>query len=170
MKFTSIAFLALSLCMPLWGADKDKPLTPREVMQLFIGTWDSEMTIIPEGDPTKAKTSQMIRTRKWSRKKTFVVEQANPDEGIWWLTYDPKKKNYRSVFITPEITDNIYGDWDDSKKIMTWHGREDNGSILKGHHRVIDKDHHEWELSLFNGDKLLVKLTGKHKRRLKTKQ
>ena len=102
--------------------------------------------------------------------KTFVVEQANPDEGIWVLTYDPKKKNYRSVFITPEITDNIYGDWDDSKKIMTWHGREDNGSILKGHHRVIDKDHHEWELSLFNGDKLLVKLTGKHKRRLKTKQ
>ena len=158
------------LCTPLMGADKDRPLSPKEVMKLFAGSWDSENTVIPEGDPAKSQTSKMIRIRKWSSEKNFVVEQAAADVHVWVLTYDPNKKNYRSVVITPEVTDNIYGSWNDSKKIMTWHGHDDNGNLSKGHHRVIDKDHHEWEMSIFSGDKLLVKLTGKHKRRLKPKK
>jgi len=158
------------LCTPLMGADKDRPLSPKEVMKLFVGSWDSEMTVIPEGDPAKSQTSKMIRVRKWSPGKNFVVEQATPDALVWVLTYDPNKKNYRSVVITPEVTDNIYGSWNDAKKIMTWHGHADNGNLSKGHHRVIDKDHHEWELSIFSGDKLIVKLTGKHKRRIKPKK
>ena len=168
MKILLTILFCLSL--PLIGADKDKPLTPREVMKLFIGSWDSENTVIPEGDPAKSQTSRMIRIRKWSPQKTSIVEQATPDEGTWVLTYDPNKKNYRSVFITPEVTSNIYGNWNDTKKIMTWHGHDDNGNQLKGHHRVIDKDHHEWEISIFSGDKLIVKLTGKHKRRPKAKK
>ena len=48
--------------------------------------------------------------------KKFVVEQATPDALVWVLTYDPNKKNYRSVVITPEVTDNIHGSWNDAKK------------------------------------------------------
>ena len=158
------------LCTPLMGADKDRPLSPKEVMKLFAGSWDSEMTVIPEGDPAKSQTSKMIRIRKWSPGKNFVVEQATPDALVWVLTYDPNKKNYRSVVITPEVTDNSYGSWDDSRKTMTWHGHADNGNLSKGYHRVIDKDHHEWELSIFSADKLVVKLTGTHKRRIKPKK
>jgi len=98
------------------GTDKDRPLSPKEVMKLFAGSWDSEMTVIPEGDPAKSQTSKMIRPRKWSPEKNFVVEQATPDALVWVLTYDPNKKNYRSVVITPEVTDNIHGSWNDAKK------------------------------------------------------
>ena len=158
------------LCVPLMGADKDKPLSPKEVMKLFAGSWDSEMTIIAEGDPAKSQTIKMTRVRKWSPEKNFIVEQDTPDAIVWVLTYDPGKKNYRSVVISPEVTSNVYGSWNDAKKIMTWHGHDDNGNRLKGHHRVIDKDHHDWEMSYFSADKLIVKLTGKHKRRKKTKK
>ena len=158
------------LCTPLMGAAKDKPLSPKEVMKLFVGSWDSEMTVIPEGDPAKGQTSKMSRVRKWSPEKTFVMEQATPDALVWVVTYDPNKKNYRSVAIAPGVIQNVYGSWNDARKIMTWHGHDDDGNLLKGHHRVIDKDHHEWELSIFSGDKLLVKLTGKHKRRIKPKK
>ena len=153
------------LCAPLMGEDKEKPLSPREVMNLFVGSWDSEITVIAEGDPAKSQTSKLTRVRKWSPEKNFVVEQATPDALIWVLTSDPGKKNYRSVVISPEVTANLYGSWNDAKKIMTWHGHDDNGQRLKGHHRVIDKDHHEWEMSFLSADKLIVKLTGKHKRR-----
>jgi len=149
------------------GAAKDKRLSPKEVMKLFVGSWDAEMTVTPEGDPAKSQTSKLSRVRKWSPEKTFVVEQATPDALVWVLTYDPNKKNYRSIVITPDVSQNVYGSWDDSRKIMTWHGHDDDGNLFKGHHHVIDKDRHEWELSLFSGDKLLVKFTGKHKRRIK---
>ena len=158
------------LCAPLTGADKGKSATPKEVMKLFVGTWESEMSVTPESDPAKAQTSKMIRVRKWSPEKNFVVEQATPDAGVWVLTYDPNKKNYRSVFVTPEFTSSLSGTWNDAKKIMTWHGHEDNGNVLKGHHRVIDKDHHEWALYVISGDKLFVKVTGKHKRRSRDKK
>jgi hypothetical protein len=165
-----ILTISCCLCVSLMGADKDRPLSPREVMKLFVGSWDSEMTIIAEGDSAKSQTSKMTRVRKWSPGKNFVVEQVTPDGLVWVLTYDPNKKNYRSVVITPEVTSNIYGSWDDSRKIMTWHGHDDDGNLSKGHHRVIDKDHHEWEMSILSADKLIVKLTGKHKRRIKTKK
>ena len=166
----SLLTVLFCLWAPLMGADKDKPATPKEVMKLFVGTWDSEMSITPDSNPAKVQTSKMIRVRKWSPEKNFVVEQATPDAGVWVLAYDPNKKNYRSVFVTPEFTSSLSGTWNDAKKIMTWHGHEDNGNVLKGHHRVIDKDHHEWELYVISGDKLLVKLTGKHKRRSRDKK
>ena len=140
-------------------------MTSKEVLQLFVGSWDSETTTIPDGDPTKVETSKMIRNRKWSPEETFIVEQSVPDDAIWVLTYDLNKKNYRSVYIAPAFSTNIYGNWDEAKQVMTRHGKEDTGSILKGQHRVIDKDHHEWEVEIMRGDQLLVKIQGKLTRR-----
>ena len=170
MNHRIFTLLAFCLCLPLAGADKEKPLTSKEVLQLFVGSWDSETTTIPDGDPTKAETNKMIRIRKCSPQKIFVVEQETSDELIWVLTYNPNKKNYGSVHITPSISYDIYGNWDNSKQVMSWHGNDNNGNTMKGQHWVIDKDHHQWETDIFSGGKLLLKLKGKHTRRLDHKK
>ncbi len=141
------------------------PQTPQEVLQAFVGGWDSETTWIPGGDPTKAETTKLIRQRKWSPGKAFVVEQAVPDDLVWVLTYDPGKKNYRSVVVSPTITSNIYGSWDAVKQVMTWRGKYDDGNTSSGSHRVFDDGHHAWGLEVMREGQSVGELYGTHRRR-----
>ena len=148
------------------GADQKKTLSPREVMGMFVGSWNSEMTYMFGDDPAKYQVRKMTSVLKWSPEKHFVLEQVNTGR-VWVLTYDPTKKKHRLVVILPETTIILYGSWDDAQKSMSWQGHDDDGNRLKGYHRVLDKDHHKWELSVSKADQLSYRLAGKQKRRIK---
>ena len=143
--------------------------TPKQVLELDIGSWDVEATVIqPQDDgSTRKQTNKYVADNRWSPKKQFLIGTDSNDEGIWIATYDPNKQNYRHVFVSPHFTANFYGDWDDAKQTMTFHGKQDDGNTMTGMERIIDKDHRESVLKVMTDGRLVFELRHKSTRRKK---
>jgi hypothetical protein len=143
--------------------------TPTQVLELDIGSWDVEATVIrPQDDgSTQKQTSKYVADNSWSPKKQFLIRTDTNDEGIWIATYDPNKQNYRHVFVSPYFTANFYGDWDDAKQTMTFQGKQDDGNTMTGVTRFIDKDHRESVLKIMSAGRLVFELRHKSTRRKK---
>ena len=100
MRLATITVVLLTtVCLSQISADDaSKPSTERQVLERFIGTWDSVVTNIATGE--KAKT---VERRKWSRKGKFVLsenfDRSTKREAYFLMTYDPNGGVYRSCYI-----------------------------------------------------------------------
>ena len=148
------------------NADDTPERSPElQVLERFIGTWDSVVT----NETTGAETST-IEERRWSRKGQFVLsedfDRLTKKEAHFLMTYDPNAKVYRTCFITEGSVAIILGTWDEDNDTMTWSGTDSAGNRLSGKSRFIVKDHVEWSMVFMNlAGKVVSELDTKQSRR-----
>lgn len=149
------------------GESVKRKRTPQQVLELIVGAWDVEATIIqPKGDAgTQKQTSMYISKNTWSPNQQFVIGSNTNDDGVSVATYDPRKQNYRYAFVSPYFTSNFSGDWDDAKQIMTWKGKHDDGNTMTGTLRIIDNNRHESVIRVMDSRRLVVELRHRSTRR-----
>ena len=140
--------------------DAPKQSAELQVLDRFLGTWDSEKTIInfnQIGQRVETKTTD-VDTRKWSAGGTFVIIENslglkhNPDalEAIMMITYDPETHTYPGcVMIGPERA-FLTGIWNERTQTMHWRGKDLDENKRMGKHRFIGKDRAEASLLITN--------------------
>jgi hypothetical protein len=85
------------------------------------------------------------------------------------MSYDPQAKAYRAWYFDASGTMPAglsKGEWDAKTKTLKWTDRDEAGDKTVGWHKIIDKDHTEWAMSVTNPDgKVVLDLSGKCTRR-----
>jgi len=160
----SVPVLAVG-ARPLSADDTAKRSDELQVLDRFIGTWDSVVT-----NKTTGEKSSTTEQRRWSRKGTFVLsEDFNPTtekEAHFLMTYDPHDKAYRTCFMAQSNTTPIRGTWEEEAQTMGWNGADAYNNRVTGTRRFIDKDTAEWLLVITNPEgQVLTELSAKQKRR-----
>jgi hypothetical protein len=147
--------------------DTPKRSAELQVLERFIGTWDTVLT-----NKNTGKKSNTIERRKWSRKGHFILSEdfdssANK-EAHFLITYDTKGKLYRGCWINENITSTLLGTWDEENDSMKWDGTDSFGNKLATTHRFITKDRVEWSTVVTNPDgKVVFEADAKQTRRKK---
>ena len=147
--------------------DASKRSAELQVLERFVGTWDSVVT-----NKATGKKSNTIGQRRWSRKGQFILfeefDSSTKKEQHFLLTYDPTGKVYRACFINESVVQDYVGTWDGENDTMTWNGTDSFGNKHVGVERFIDKDHVEWSMVFTNPDgKVVLELSAKVTRRKK---
>ena len=126
------------------------------MLDRFVGTWDTEVTLTPTGE--KAVTTQGTEMRKWSVGGKFVLfENASRDladspEFHLTLTYDPASKTYHGVMMFGPNRMLVTGTWDAANNTITFNGKSaDDGGTFVYKNRFVDKDHCEATGVMKNG-------------------
>jgi Protein of unknown function (DUF1579) len=111
------------------GPAKDVP--ELQVLNHYVGKWDVAMTVKPGGDQPKV-TRKAVATTEWVLDGRFVQQTGTlePSDGAPGLklttlmTYDPRKKVYRSwTFGSDGFTSDSEGTWDEKARTMMWTSR-----------------------------------------------
>lgn len=147
--------------------DAPKRSAELQVLERFIGTWDSVVTNKATGE--KSNTTE---NRRWSSKGHFILsedfDKSAKTEAHFLLTYDPNSKVYRACFINRGGVSNYVGNWDEKTHTMTWNGSDSFGNKQTGKYRFIDMDNVEWSMVFTNSDgKVVLELSTKQTRRKK---
>jgi hypothetical protein len=161
-----LAALAAASAPPSSIAD-DAPKRSAElqVLERFIGDWQTEIIVKPTGE--KFNTTE---SRKWSREGQFVLSEdlnlSTKKEAHFLLTYDPSAKVYRACYIDEGNAQIFLGTWDKDNETMKWTSPDGASSKHTGTYRFIDKDHVEWSMVVTGPDgKVLVELSAKQIRK-----
>ncbi|HEX3149892.1 MAG TPA: DUF1579 family protein [Gemmataceae bacterium] len=162
---TAIAILVFAgIPTTLCADDAPKRSAELQVLERFIGNWETEITVKPSGD-----TYKTTEIRKWSKEGQFVLSEdlnlASKKEAHFLITYDSNVKAYRSCFIDDAITIALLGTWDEATQTMKWTG-SDGTNKHDGTYRFIDRDHVEWTVTATGPDKkVVVELVAKQTRK-----
>lgn len=164
----TLALLA-SVCIsrPLCAEDAPKRSAELQVLDRFIGDWETTVTLKTTGE--KFNT---LQSRKWSKEGKFVLSEdlnlTSKKEAHFLLTYDENAKLYRTCYIEEVNAVILLGTWDEKSQTMSWTAADPNGVKSTGANRFIDKDHVEWSLVVTGPDgKILAEMSGKQARRKK---
>jgi hypothetical protein len=169
MKLISLALAMITaICLPISVNADDKPKRSAElqVLDRFIGEWETVITIKGSDEKTTR-----IENRKWSQDGKFVLydnqEEPGKRESHFLITYDSKKGLYRACFINDEFTVPLLGTWDEKSMSMKWKSEH----VAFNHdalNRIIDKDNMEWEMTVTSPEgKIVLELSAKQTRRKK---
>lgn len=113
------------------GATADVP--ELQALNHWVGKWEDEMTIKANADLPKGGRGKGTSTAEWIHDGHFLLQTWEMDvtEGIpkmtgtIIMTYDPRKKTYRSwSFFSSGFTRESQGVWDADSKTMTWTSRD----------------------------------------------
>ena len=121
-----------------------------KVLDRLAGTWDvtalskkAEWT--PEDMTIKSKV-----TRSWVLNRTFLQDISSSDDGtesIALITYDAKRKEYRSWwFSSPGYTSKSTGQWDAASQTLRTTSTLPDGQTSAGSVQFTDNDHHVWKV------------------------
>ena len=109
MRLTSMTLAVLVAAIFAENVNADdapKRSAELQVLERFIGTWDSVVT-----NKTTGEKSNTIGQRRWSRKGQFVLfeefDSSTKKEQHFLLTYDPNGKVYRACFINESAVANF---------------------------------------------------------------
>lgn len=169
MRLIPIAILGVITASVLGASklqDAPKRSTELQVLDRYIGEWETTITIAATGD-----TAKSTQSRKWSREGKFVLSEdqdvETKRESHFLMTYDAKSKHYRACFINDEFTVPMVGTWDEKAQTMKWKS-ENIAFKHEGVNRYIDKDHFEWTMSVTNPEgQVVLELSAKQTRRKK---
>jgi len=156
MRRLSIVFTVLvAAIFAALGEANDTPKRSPElqVLDRFLGTWDSEVTISrfnAIGQRVETKISD-VDTRKWSAGGTFVIFEnslamkRDPEvpEFIMMITYDPETHTYPGCFMSGPSRTILTGVWNERTQTMHWHGKDLDENKLLGKHQFIGRDRAE---------------------------
>jgi hypothetical protein len=113
------------------GPSKDVP--ELQVLKHWIGVWDVEMTVKPNADLPRGMRAKGATTAEWVLDGRFVQQTGTlkPDDGspamqvTTLMTYDPRKKVYRSwMFFSTGSVSESEGQWDEKARTMTSTSRD----------------------------------------------
>jgi len=160
------AFLTASVPGFVGAEDTPKRSAELQVLDRFIGDWETVVTNKATGDKVNS-----IQSRKWSREGKFVLSEdqdvATKRESHFLMTYDAKSKQYRACVMNEEFTTPLLGTWDEKTQTMKWKST-DIAFKHEGVNRFIDKDQWEWTMTITNPEgKVVLELSAKQTRRKK---
>jgi hypothetical protein len=127
------------------------PAKPAElkVLERFIGKWKFEMIAKPAEWTPKEMRTVGTTTNEWVLDGWFQHHKVKDDQGerIDVMTYDPRKKTYRSwSFDSNGYANEMTGDWDEKSKTLTTQGDFGNGITAVAKMLFIDNDNREVNL------------------------
>ena len=168
MRLTTITLTLLAASMisqSTNAADTPKRSAELQVLERFVGNWDTVVT-----DKSTGKKSKTTGQRKWSRKGHFVLfeefDTSTKKEQHFLLTYDRAGKVYRACFINESAVQDYVGAWDEESDTMTWKGTDSSGNRHVGVERFIDRDHIEWSMVFTTPEgKVVLEVSAKATRR-----
>jgi hypothetical protein len=172
--------LVAFIVMPLSSVTADdpaeelgKPAPELRVLEGFIGSWNEEMSNKATEWTPNARKITAVTKRVW-----FLGGKYIRGEGAWMpdnnqffhlMSYDPQAKAYRAWYFDASGTmpsGLVKGEWDARTKTLKWTDRDEAGNKTVGWHKVVDKDHTEWAMSVTNpAGKVVLDLSGKCTRR-----
>jgi hypothetical protein len=168
MRFLAITLTILATAIfprPLRSADAPKRSAVLQVLDRFIGEWETVVT-----NKTTGQKFNTIESRKWSRLGEFILSEdqnlSTKKEAHFLITYDPNGKVYRACFIEEASAALLLGTWDNKAQTMNWTSPPEVSTKFSGTHRIIDKDHTDWSMKVAGPDgTVFVELSGKQSRR-----
>ncbi len=128
------------------------PVKPPElkVLERFIGKWKFDMISKPaEWTPkerrlTGTSTNEWVLNGRYQRHKT---KWDNGNESFEMLTYDPRKKTYRTWYFDAGGNSNeMTGTWDEKSKTLTTKGDFGNGITAIAKMKFLDENTREVNL------------------------
>jgi hypothetical protein len=168
---TLLALLVLTSPAAVRAADPPKPAHP--FLAEMAGTWDDTITNKPSVWLPEAATQTAVTTKTLTLGGRVVRSEgtiAPADvQFLALLAYDPQAKEFRNWYFDAAGTfprGTTKGTWDDRTKTITWAGTDEDGNKSAGTTRVVDKDTHEWTLTVTDpAGKVLLDMRGKNARR-----
>jgi hypothetical protein len=157
--------LAASISRPSMADDAPKRSPELQVLDRFIGTWETEITVKPSGD--KYTTTE---SRRWSKEGTVVLSEdlnlTTKKEAHFLIAYGANEKVYRACYIDEASALVFVGTWDEGTATMKWTTPEGAPTKYTGTYRFVDKDHVEWSMTVAGPDgKVIVELSAKQTRK-----
>lgn len=154
----------LNIARPLTADDGPKKSDELQVLDRYIGSWETEVTVKGTGDTFKTK-----ETRKWSKAGNFVISEdknlTTQKEAHFLMTYDPSAKKYRACYIDEATAVILLGTWNEETQTMKWENAEGSPSKSNITDRFLDKDHREWSMAVTGPDgEVFVELSAKQAR------
>jgi hypothetical protein len=170
MRRIPIAFAVLAItCVPpqITADDATKRSAELQVLDRYIGDWDSAVTVKATGE-----TSKNVESKRWSKQGEFLISEdenlTTKKESHFLVTYDPNAKVYRACYIDEGNAQVFLGTWDKNTQTMKWISPEGSFARHEGTQKFIDKDHIEWSMVVTGPDgKVFVELSAKQTRRSK---
>ena len=158
------------------GPSKDVP--ELQVLKHWIGTWDVEMTTRPNADLPRGMRAKGPTTAEWVLDGRFVQQSGTlkPDDGspalqaTTLMTYDPRKKVYRSwMFFSTGFVSESEGKWDEKTRTLTSTSRDaESGTTTTTKATFAEDGTESWSIvSKDREGKVVNETTGKNTRRKK---
>jgi len=139
---------SLALAVPPHGSAQPPAKPPElKVLERFIGKWKFEM-IAKRAESTPKETRYSgVSTNEWVLDGWFQHHKVKHDagaEGIDILTYDQRKKAYRSwSFDSFGFSTELSGDWDEKTQTLTTKGDLGDDATVVSAMKFLDKDNRE---------------------------
>lgn len=176
MRHPLLAVVALVLSGSPAAVRADEPAKPvpeLKVVELMVGTWDEVVTQKPAEWTPQGGTQKAVSKKAWALDGKFLRMEGSWNPGkvefVSYLTYDPATKEYRHWYFDsggsfPRGT--AHGAWDEKTRTMTWTSTDEFGNKSVGKTKIIDKDTHEWTVTVTDPNgKLMLDLHSKNTRR-----
>jgi hypothetical protein len=147
-------------------------------LNLWAGTWDSELTVKPNADLPKGGKAKGTATAEWIHdgrflRQTWAMDSADgipKMNGSTLMTYDTRKKTYRSwSFFSTGVASEAEGVWDAKARKMTWTSRDAESGQTTVTTATFGADGSEtWSIVAKDRDgKVVNEVNGKNTRRAK---
>jgi len=170
----ALSLAAVALADPPKGPAKDVP--ELRILQHWIGAWDVEMNTKPNADMPMGRRAKGTATAEWTLDGRFIQQSATstPVDGSLvmhsktLMTYDPRKKVYRSwMFFSNGYVSESEGKWDDASRTMTSSSRDaESGNTTTINANFAEEGVENWKIVVKDRDgKLIGETTGKNVRR-----
>jgi hypothetical protein len=178
----------LALAIPLLGiladpvARADAPKGPSpEVPELqplneWVGMWDTQMKVMPNADLPNGGSAKGVASAEWIHdgrflRQTWSMKSAQGVPlmtGSTVMTYDPRKKVYRSwSFYSSGFVGDGQGVWDSTTRTMTWtsHDAEDGRTMITKASFATPGTENWSIVEQDRGGRVIAETTGKNIRR-----
>jgi hypothetical protein len=158
------------------GPAKDVP--ELQALSHWVGEWDTEMTVKANADLARGMSRKGTTTAEWVLNGRFLQQTwiLKPDDGspatqgTTFMTYDPRKKVYRSwMFNSTGSVSESEGTWDEKSRTMTSTIREAEAGTTTTIKATFAADGTEnWSFTTRDRDgKVVRELAGRNTRRKK---
>jgi hypothetical protein len=172
----SVAFSTVAFADTPQGPSKEVP--ELQVLNHWLGNWDVDMTVKPNADAPKGMRAKGEFAAEWVLNGRFVQQTGTltPSDGApamkvtTLMTYDPRKKVYRSwMFFSTGFVSESEGQWEEKSRTMTSTSRDADSGRATTIKAIFAEDGTEsWSIIEMDREgKVVNETTGKNMRRKK---
>ncbi len=155
-----VGVLALATVGALGGDVSDRPVEPLQVLERFVGEWETAATLRRPGPPPSeivtrgTATCQRTLGGQWFEFRTETIPPGESDLQV--MTYDADAGVYRQwVFSSDGYRHEATGQWNRATNTLRWTGRSGDGTFVIDDHWA-SPDRLEWTLRRTNPQGALV--------------
>lgn len=171
-----LASVALSEAYGVAPGEPSNAVPELQALDHWIGTWDVDMTVKPNGESPKGMRAKGAATAEWILDGRFVQQTGSFEsaDGVrtmqirTLMTYDPRKKVYRSwSFLSNGVVTQSEGTWDARSRTLTSTSRDpESGATTTTEATFTDNDTEQWSMVAKDREgKVVNETTGTNTRR-----